>query len=60
MKVYILGGPQDGEPYTFRGDTVTIEVDGVRYRMDVYVKAPAIPGGRDEYRAKWSERKEVK
>lgn len=56
-KVEIMGGPEDGEKYAFSGTSVVIERDGKKYQMDVYVKAC---GGREEYRAKWSERKEVK
>lgn len=59
-KVEIIGGPEDGEKYAFSGTSVVIERDGKKYRMDVYVKAAATLGGREEYRAKWSERKEVK
>lgn len=58
-KVEIVGGPINGGEYAFSGDRVIVDQGGRRWAMDVYVKPSPVPGIRDEYRALWSERKEV-
>lgn len=58
-KVQIVGGPLNGGEYAFSGDRVTVNQGGRRWVMDVYVSPGGPMGERDEYRALWSERKEI-